>query len=61
VRRRGLAVTLVLCCEHARAAVPRRLGTLGLPAAVLQGHRGFDVGALPVARGLARAFDRPLH
>jgi predicted N-formylglutamate amidohydrolase len=58
-RRR--AVTPVFSCEHARAAVPRRLGSLGLPAAVLHGHRGFDAGALAVARGLARAFGRSLH
>lgn len=47
---------LVLTCEHASACIPRALGDLGLPAAVRRSHRAFDVGALPIARALARRF-----
>lgn len=49
-------LTLVLTCEHASASIPRSLGDLGLPAAVRRSHRAFDVGALPIARALARRF-----
>lgn len=52
---------VVVTCEHASAAVPRELGDLGLPAAVLRSHRAFDVGALPIAKALAKALQAPLH
>ncbi len=55
----GLLV--VVTCEHASAAVPGELGDLGLPAAVLRGHRSFDEGALPIAKVLAKALQAPLH
>lgn len=51
---------LVITCEHASCAVPRELAGLGLPASVLRQHVGWDPGALPVARALAREFDAPL-
>lgn len=40
-------------CDHAGNAVPRRLGTLGLPQAELDRHIGIDIGILGVARALA--------
>ena len=56
-----LPVVFVVTCEHARPDVPRELDDLGLSRAVLQSHRSFDVGALPVATVLARALRVPLH
>ncbi len=52
---------LVVTCEHASPRVPRDLADLGLPAAVLTSHRGFDPGALPIAEVLAKALQAPLH
>lgn len=51
---------LVITCEHASPLVPRDLGDLGLPRDVLRSHRSFDVGALPIARALARSLHAPL-
>lgn len=51
----------VVSCEHASAAIPPALGTLGLPVRVRASHRAFDVGALPIARELARALRVPCH
>jgi predicted N-formylglutamate amidohydrolase len=50
-RERSAAILVV--CDHAANAVPRRLGALGLPAAELDRHIGLDIGAEAVARGLA--------
>lgn len=52
---------LVLTCEHASPAVPKELGDLGLSRTVLHSHRGWDPGALGIAKTLARAFGVPLH
>ncbi len=52
---------LVLCCEHASKHVPRRYGRLFHGCArLLDSHRGWDPGALELARTLAREFDAPL-
>lgn len=51
---------VVLTCEHASCAVPPPLRDLGLPKRVLAQHVGWDPGALPVARTLARGLDAPL-
>jgi predicted N-formylglutamate amidohydrolase len=56
VNPRGSAAIL-LVCDHAASTVPRRLGTLGLPAAELQRHIGWDIGAEAVTRGLAARLD----
>lgn len=59
-------VALVLSCEHAGHRVPRFLPA-GLQArlrsarALLEGHRGWDPGALRLARRLARRQGAPLH
>lgn len=56
VAPRGSAAIL-LVCDHAANTVPRRLGTLGLPAAELDRHIAWDIGAEAVTRGLAERLD----
>ena len=52
---------LVLSCEHASAFVPPDLGFLFRGRrAVLATHRGFDIGAQGVAKGIARRLAAPL-
>jgi predicted N-formylglutamate amidohydrolase len=52
---------LVLSCEHGGNRVPARYRrAFDAPAAVLASHRGWDPGALPLARRLARALRSPL-
>ncbi|MDF0498437.1 N-formylglutamate amidohydrolase [Bradyrhizobium yuanmingense] len=50
----------VFVCEHAGAAIPQRLGNLGLPAAELVRHIAFDIGAEAVARRLSARLDAQL-
>jgi predicted N-formylglutamate amidohydrolase len=50
----------VIAVDHASPRIPRRLGNLGLPAAELERHIAWDIGALAVARGVAAALDAPL-
>lgn len=59
--RRPPRLQVVVTCEHASNAVPRDLHGLGLPASVLRSHRGWDPGALPIARSLAKVLAAPLH
>ena len=47
-------------CDHASHALPARLGTLGISAAQLRDHIGWDPGAAAVALLLAARFDAPL-
>ena len=49
-----------LLCEHAGRAIPAALGDLGISADVLNSHRGWDIGAEDVARGLAKKLGSPL-
>ena len=52
---------LVLACEHASRRVPLRYRKLFRRGeALLDSHRGWDPGALELARHLARQFDAPL-
>lgn len=52
---------VLVTCEHASRAVPKPLADLGLSAAVLRSHRGWDPGALGIARTIAAALGtRPL-
>lgn len=61
-RRGGPAAELVLTCEHADRRVPREYMRLFARAErVLASHRGWDPGALRLARLLARRLERPLH
>jgi predicted N-formylglutamate amidohydrolase len=55
------AVYFVVTCEHGGNRIPPRYRPLFASAAqVLRTHRGFDAGALTLARELARALDAPL-
>ena len=58
------AFSLVLTCEHASAHVPARFREIFASEAAeraLHSHRGWDPGALRVARHLARSLDAPLY
>jgi predicted N-formylglutamate amidohydrolase len=50
----------VLVCDHASNRIPARLGDLGLAAARLNDHIGWDPGAAEVARRLSDQLDAPL-
>lgn len=55
---------LIVSCEHASARVPQRYDHLFASRsarAALRTHQGYDIGALGVARELARSFDVELH
>ena len=56
-RRTGRS-NFVIVVDHASRRIPRRLGDLGLPAAELQRHIAWDIGALGVARRLPRRWMR---
>jgi predicted N-formylglutamate amidohydrolase len=51
---------IVFVVDHGGRRLPRRLGDLGLAAADLERHIAYDIGILPVALALARAFEAPL-
>ena len=55
----GRAV-LVLTCEHAGRHVPARLLDLGIPAAEMDRHIAYDVGAEGLARKLSATLGAPL-
>jgi predicted N-formylglutamate amidohydrolase len=46
-----------LTCDHAGRAIPRRLGTLGLPTSELERHIAWDIGAAGVTCKLAALLD----
>ena len=58
-RRRGRS-NFVIVVDHAGRRIPRALGDLGLPAAELQRHIAWDIGALGVARLMSETLDAPL-
>jgi predicted N-formylglutamate amidohydrolase len=58
--RIGGRSNFVIVVDHASLRIPRRLGDLGLPAAELQRHIAWDIGALAVARRMASTLDAPL-
>ena len=61
-RRSPLRTQLVLSCEHGGKRIPREYAALFRGAsALLASHRGWDPGALLVARSLSRRLGRPLH
>ena len=47
----------VLVCDHAGRALPRALGSLGLPARELERHIAWDIGAAALSRALGEALD----
>ena len=56
---RGGRARLVLACDHASFAVPRKLAALGLSKAALKRHIGRYIGAAWVTEHLARLLDAP--
>lgn len=51
---------LIVTCEHASNRVPRRYATaLAGARRLLDTHRGYDIGAAPLARRIARRFRAP--
>lgn len=50
----------VVSCEHASAAVPPELGSLGLAPEILNSHVAWDPGAKEWAEAVAEAFGAPL-
>lgn len=50
---------LLLICDHASKHVPADLANLGLPAAELDRHIGWDIGAAALTRQLSARFDAP--
>lgn len=53
---------LLITCEHGGRRVPPRYRALFAEhGALLATHRGWDFGALQLAREIAAAFDAPLH
>ncbi len=59
VNRTGRS-NFVILVDHAGQRIPRRLRDLGLPAAQLQRHIAWDIGALGLARRMAAMLDAPL-
>ncbi len=51
---------LILFCDHAGRAVPRQLGTLGLPPGAFDQHIAWDIGIAALARQLCVTLDAPL-
>ncbi|MBR0655460.1 N-formylglutamate amidohydrolase [Roseomonas arctica] len=54
------AAALLLVCEHASNHIPARFAGLGLPAAELQRHIAWDIGAAALSRRLSALLDAPL-
>lgn len=55
----GRDARLVITCEHASPDVPAEYDGLGLHAAQLRDHIGWDIGAAAVSEELARQLDAP--
>ncbi len=56
-----MEVRWVITCEHASAALPDEVGSLGLHASVMTSHVAWDPGAAEVARGLGAARRVPVE
>ncbi len=52
--------SVLLLCEHAGQHIPRSLDRLGVTQATIDSHRGWDIGALAVAREVAAQLGAPL-
>jgi predicted N-formylglutamate amidohydrolase len=50
---------VILTCDHASLAVPRKLGRLGLDEVTIAQHIDWDIGAAAVTRRLAPTLDAP--
>jgi len=51
---------VLLLCEHAGQAIPSSMNRLGVTQDVIDSHRGWDIGALAVAREVAERLEAPL-
>jgi predicted N-formylglutamate amidohydrolase len=60
VERPGADSPFLFVCDHAGAAIPRRLARLGLDDDALASHIAWDPGALDLARSLAEILDSTL-
>lgn len=59
---RSNAIHHIISCEHAGNKVPQRYRPLFARCGnLLASHRGYDIGALNLARFLSRALGAPLH
>ncbi|HLZ83966.1 MAG TPA: N-formylglutamate amidohydrolase [Caulobacteraceae bacterium] len=56
----GADAPFLIVCDHAGRTIPRRLGTLGVPAAALEQHIAWDIGALDLSRRLGEALGASL-
>ena len=50
---------VLVICDHAANALPRRYGDLGLPREARERHIAYDIGAAWLARRLAERLDAP--
>jgi predicted N-formylglutamate amidohydrolase len=60
VERAGGGSPFLLVADHGDRRFPKATGSLGLPPAELDRHIAYDIGILPVARGVAQALEAPL-
>ena len=59
ILRPGGRPEVLLICDHASNRVPGELDCLGLEAALLEGHIGWDIGAADLTRALSQRLDVP--
>ena len=60
IRHADGASPFFLTCDHAGRRIPKTLGDMGLPAAELDRHIAWDIGAASVSRLVSDALDAPL-
>jgi predicted N-formylglutamate amidohydrolase len=53
------AAKVLIVCDHASPAIPKRMNQLGLADWVLERHVAFDIGAAGVTRAVADGLDAP--
>lgn len=54
-----IATGVLLLCDHATNAIPAELASLGLPAAQLERHIAYDIGAAAMTRAIAAELRAP--
>lgn len=52
---------LIITCEHASNAMPSEACVLKIPQEVLDSHRGYDIGALPIYKELVDRLKPDFH
>ncbi|MCU0753764.1 MAG: N-formylglutamate amidohydrolase [Xanthomonadales bacterium] len=58
--RAGADRRWLVLCDHATHRIPAELGDLGLPAAEICRHIGWDIGALDLAQAIAAELQAPI-